>query len=412
MTKITKILARQVFDSRGNPTVEVEVSTENYTERAIVPSGASTGVHEALELRDGGENYHGKGVLKAVENVKKIASLIEGKEVFNQSNIDSLMLQLDGTETKSELGANAILGVSMAIARVAAKEKKMPLFKYLNTLTAGREEARKMVMPTPFMNILNGGEHADNNIDFQEYMIAPQGKTFAESMKIGSEIYHQLKKVLKAKGLSTGVGDEGGFAPNMEKPEEPLQMIMQAAKELGYEDKVKIALDVAASEFYQKKTKKYLVQGKEISSDELAEIYKDLVEKYPIISIEDPFDEEDFKAFAKFTKEMKDKIQVVGDDLLVTNVSRIKMALNDGACNALLLKVNQIGSLTEAINAAKMAFANDWNVMVSHRSGETEDSFIADLVVALGSGQIKTGAPCRGERTAKYNQLLRIEEQL
>ncbi|MBU0472343.1 MAG: phosphopyruvate hydratase [Nanoarchaeota archaeon] len=405
MTKITKILARQVLDSRGNPTVEAEVFTENNHAIAIVPSGASTGTHEALELRDEEKAFHGKGVLKAVANVGKIAELLVGKDVTNQKEIDFLMIQKDGTENKSRLGANAMLSVSMACARVAAKEKGMPLFRYLNTLIG-----RTMKLPTPFLNVINGGQHADNPIDFQEYMMAPQGSTFAESLQIGAEIYHQLKKELKKQGLSTSVGDEGGFAPNLENYEAPLKLIMDAARELGYEKKVKLALDVAASSFY--KDGKYLVEGKELSADELSDIYGDLMKKYPIISIEDPFDEEDFTAFANFTKKYGDKVQIVGDDLLVTNVDRIKIALDVGACNALLLKVNQIGTLTEAINAARMAFRNDWNVMVSHRSGETEDSFIADLVVALGTGQIKSGAPCRSERTAKYNQLLRIEEQL
>ncbi len=405
MAKITKIISRQVLDSRGNPTIETEVFTEKFSAGAIVPSGASTGKHEALELRDGGKEYGGKGVKKAVENVTRIAKVLVGKDPCNQREIDSIMLQIDGTEDKSILGANAILSVSLACARVAAKENNLPLFKYLNTLTG-----RKMKLPTPFMNIINGGQHADNSLDFQEYMIVPQGKTFSESLQIGAEMYHQLKKVLKSKGFSTGVGDEGGFAPNLTRPEEPLELIMQAAKELGYEKKVKLALDVAASDFY--KDGKYLVQGKALSSTELSAIYESLIKKYPIISIEDPFDEEDFDAFAKITKKLGGKINIVGDDLLVTNVDRIKMAIEKDACNALLLKVNQIGTLSEAINAAKMAFGENWDVMVSHRSGETEDSFIADLVVALGTGMIKTGAPCRGERTAKYNQLLRIEEQI
>ncbi|MBU1202222.1 MAG: phosphopyruvate hydratase [Nanoarchaeota archaeon] len=406
MAKITKIIARQVLDSRGNPTVEAEVFTEKHSARAIVPSGASTGTHEALELRDGEKEYGGKGVKKAIENIKRIESFLKGKSVLNQREIDFLMIQLDGTDNKTELGANAILAVSMACARVAALENGQQLFEYLNNLAGDR----KMCLPTPFMNIINGGLHADNALDFQEYMIVPQGKTFAESLMIGSEVYHELKKVLKKKGLSTCVGDEGGFAPNLEKYDEPIELILQAVKNLGYEKKVKIAMDVAASDFY--KNKKYVVQGKELSSDELAELYKGLVKKYPIISIEDPFNEEDFEAFSKFTRDMHEKINIVGDDLLVTNVDRIKKATSVSACNALLLKVNQIGTLTEALNAAKMAFRNNWGIMVSHRSGETEDSFIADLSVALGCGMIKSGAPCRGERTAKYNQLLRIEEYL
>jgi len=411
MTKITKILGRQVLDSRGNPTIEAEVHTENHMASAIVPSGASTGKHEAVELRDNGTEYGGKSVHQAVKNVTRIGEILVGKDCTKQAELDSIMLQLDGTDNKSRMGANAILAVSMAVARLAAKEKGLELFQYLNTLTGGRDKVlREMSLPTPFMNILNGGMHADNALDFQEYMIAPQADTFAERLRIGAEIYHQLKKVLKAKGLSTGVGDEGGFAPNLTKPEEPLQMIMEAAKELGYENKIKIGIDAAASEFY--KNKKYVVQGKELTAEELSDVYADLIKKYPIILVEDPFNEEDFDAFAKFTQRFGDKINVVGDDLLVTNIERIKIARNKNACNSLLLKVNQIGSLTEAINAAKMAFSEGWSVMVSHRSGETEDTFIADLVVALGTGMIKTGAPCRGERTAKYNQLLRIEEKL
>lgn len=405
MTKITKILGRQVLDSRGNPTVEAEVFTENYSARAIVPSGTSTGTHEALELRDGGKEYHGQGVTKALENVTRIGKMLTGKDVTNQKEIDFMMIQLDGTDEKTVLGANAILAVSMACARVAAKEKGMELFEYLQTLTN-----REMCLPTPYMNIINGGMHADNALDFQEYMIVPQGKTFAESLRIGAEVYQQLKKVLKQKNLSTGVGDEGGFAPDLESYEEPIKLILEAVKELGYQGKVKIAMDIAASDFYNKG--KYTVEGKELTSDELSDLYCKLIKKYPIISIEDPFDEEDFAAFAKFTKENRDKIQVVGDDLLVTNVDRIRKAMDIGACNALLLKVNQIGTLLEAIKAAELAFRNDWKVMVSHRSGETEDTFIADLAVALGTGQIKTGATCRGERTAKYNRLLRIEEKL
>ncbi len=406
MATIQKILARQVLDSRGNPTVECEVYTEDHMARAIVPSGASTGKHEALELRDGGQEYHGKGVLKAVANIGIIQTLLQGKNPCDQGAIDSLMLQKDGTDGKTNLGANAILAVSMAVARVAAKEQNIPLFRYLNTISQGRE----MKMPVAYMNIINGGAHGDNGLDFQEYMIVPQADTFAERLRIGAEVYHQLKKVLKAKGLNTSVGDEGGFAPNLTKPEEPLQLIMEAATELGYEKNIKIALDVAASDFY--KDGKYVVQGEVISPADLLELYKDLVSKFPIISIEDPFDEEDFKSFSKMTSALGHKIDIVGDDLLVTNVDRIRMAMSDSACNALLLKVNQIGSLTEAINASRMAFSENWNVMVSHRSGETEDTFIADLVVALGTGKIKTGATCRGERTAKYNQLLRIEEQL
>lgn len=406
MPKITKIVGRQVLDSRGNPTVEAEVFSENNNSAsAIVPSGASTGTHEAIELRDEEKAYSGKGVLKAIANIEKISKLLSGKSISNHKELDFLMLQLDGTENKSRLGANAILAVSMACARLGAIENKKRLFEYLQTITG-----RELSLPVPFMNIINGGLHADNKLDFQEYMLVPIGETFSESLMIGVEVYHELKKVLKKQGLSTGVGDEGGFAPDLSSPEEPLKLIMQAAKNLGYENKVKLALDVAASDIY--KNGKYVVEGKELTTDELSDLYGNLIKNYPIVSIEDPFDEEDFKAFASFTKKYGSKIRVVGDDLLVTNSERIKQALDVSACNTLLLKVNQIGTITEALEAAKYAFRYDWGVMVSHRSGETEDSFIADLAVALGCGMIKTGAPCRGERTAKYNQLLRIEELL
>ncbi|MFH1589430.1 MAG: phosphopyruvate hydratase [archaeon] len=405
MHEIKGVLSRQVLDSRGNPTVEVEMWTENNSVRAIVPSGASTGIHEALEMRDGGKAFNGKGVTKALTNIDKIKKHLIGRSVVRQEEIDALMLQLDGTENKSKLGANAILAVSMACARLGAKEENKELFVYLSELAN-----REVKMPTPFLNIINGGMHADNGLDFQEYMVAPQGKTYSESLRIGVEVYHELKRVLKQKGLSTGVGDEGGFAPDLHNHEEPLKLIMAAAKNLGYEKKIRLAMDVAASDMY--KNGKYSVDGKKLSADQLSDVYANLIKKYPIISIEDPFDEEDFEAFAKFTKKFGDKINIIGDDLLVTNTKRINKALKVGACNSLLLKVNQIGTLTEAIKAARLAFRNGWTVMVSHRSGETEDSFIADLVVGLGCGMIKSGAPCRGERTAKYNQLLRIEEKL
>ncbi|MAG38693.1 phosphopyruvate hydratase [Candidatus Woesearchaeota archaeon] len=403
MPKITKILGREVLDSRGNPTIEAEVFTENFSARAIVPSGASTGKHEVLELRDGEKRYFGLGVREAVKKIVRIEKFLKGKNVVDQSELDFLMIQLDGTENKRRFGANAILAVSMACARVAALEKGQKLFEYLNSLI--KQDAK---MPTPFMNIINGGLHADNNLDFQEYMVVPQGKTFSESLRIGSEIYHELKTILKKKGLSTGVGDEGGFAPDIVSFEEPLELIMEAAKNLGYEKDVKLAMDIAASDIYKKKS--YFVNEKSYDSKELANLYKKLIKKYPIISIEDPFQEDDFKSFAEFMRDVSKKILVVGDDLLVTNVERIKKAADVGACNALLLKLNQIGTVTEAIKSAEKAYYEGWKVMVSHRSGETEDSFIADLAVALGCGMIKTGAPCRGERTAKYNQLLRIEE--
>lgn len=405
MHEIIEVKARQVLDSRGNPTVEAEVFTRNNSARAIVPSGASTGVHEALELRDKKKEYSGKGVTKAVSNVLWMRKFLLGRSVVQQEEIDTLMRQFDGTKNKRKYGANAILAVSLACARLAAKEEKKPLYVYLGNLFG-----EKPKMPTPFMNVINGGLHADNDLDFQEYMVVPQGNTFSESLRIGVEVYHELKKVLKNKGLSTSVGDEGGFAPNLKSHEEPIKLIMTAAKNLGYQKKVKIAMDIAASDIYF--NGKYVVEGKKLSANQLSDLYGKLIKKYPIISIEDPFHEEDFKAFAKFTKKFGDKIKVVGDDLLVTNVSRMHKALDVGACNTLLLKVNQIGTLTEAMKAANLAYRHGWGVMVSHRSGETEDSFIADLAVALGCGMIKTGAPCRGERTAKYNQLLRIEEKI
>lgn len=415
MPEIRRVVGRQVLDSRGNPTVEVELYTQRKSARAIVPSGASKGKNEALELRDEGEEYNGKSVHKAIKKVEIIDELLKGKDVRKQKELDFLMIEKDSTSNKKELGANSILGASMAMARLAAKEKNMPLFEHLNSIIRDiyervEEEAKTMKLPVPFMNIINGGMHADNPLDFQEYMLVPQGETFSESLRIGTEVYHELKRLLKEKGLSTGVGDEGGFAPQLESYEEPLKLIMQAAKNLGYEDKVKLAMDIAASDIY--KDEKYVVEGKKLSASELSDLYGELIDKYPIISIEDPFDEEDFEAFAEFTKKYGDRIKVVGDDLLVTNVERVRDALSKGACNTLLLKVNQIGTLTEAIKAAQLAFKHEWGVMVSHRSGETEDSFIADLVVALGAGMIKTGAPCRGERTAKYNQLLRIEETI
>jgi len=405
MPNIKEVRGRQVLDSRGNHTVEAEVFAEHNSARAIVPSGASTGIHEALELRDGGKAYFGKGVTKAVANISKIKKFLIGRSVHKQEEIDKLMKQFDGTKNKKKYGANAILAVSLAVARLAALEEKKPLFQYISELAGTKPK-----MPVPFMNIINGGLHADNNIDFQEYMMVPQGKTFSESLRIGTEVYHELKEVLKHKHSFTAVGDEGGFAPNLKNYEEPFKLIMRAAKDLGYEKNIKLAIDVAASDIMKKG--KYVIDGKSYSAEKLTDLYLDLIRKYPIVSIEDPFHEDDFKHFASFTTMLGDKVRIVGDDFLVTNVDRIKHALDVGACNTLLLKVNQIGSLTEAINAAKLAFKNNWGVMVSHRSGETEDSFIADLAVGLGCGMIKTGAPCRGERTAKYNQLLRIEEQL
>lgn len=420
MSKILDIKAREVLDSRGNPTIEVEVYTEKNVARSIVPSGASTGVHEAWELRDGGKRYNGNGVLQAVKHVEKIIKPnLYGMKAEGQRMIDEFMNQIDGTDNKSKLGANAILGVSMAVCSAAAMDKKMPLFRYLAELAETRPK-----MPTPFFNVINGGKHAANNLDLQEFMIVPTGtENFREALMIGSEVYHAIKSIIKEKyGIdSVNVGDEGGFAPPIGNNEEPFQILAAAIKKAGYEGRVKIAIDAASSEFYfgnyllgeknlSEEKKKEISKTKGISSKKLAEQYLEWCSKYPIISMEDVFAQDDWESWSEFMK--KTKVQLVGDDLLVTNTKRIKMALGRNACSSLLLKVNQIGTVTEAINAAKLALGNYWTVMVSHRSGETEDTFIADLAVALGCGQIKSGAPCRGERTAKYNQLLRIEEQL
>ncbi len=407
MYKIRGVKARQVLDSRGNPTIEADVWAGDIFALAMVPSGASTGKHEALELRDGGKKFGGKGVQKAIDNVnKKIAKVLIGMDVRKQEDIDRAMLELDSTKNKSKLGANAILGVSLACARAAADLQGMNLYEYIGSLVGNDN----FTLPVPFMNIINGGLHADNGLDFQEYMIVPMGKTLHESLRMATETYHELKNVLKKRGFSTGVGDEGGFAPNMKYYSEPLDLIMTAINNLGYGKKIKLAMDVAASDFYKKG--KYVVNGKSYSADEMIDIYSGLVKSYPIISIEDPFQEDDFKSFVDFTKKQGKKIRIVGDDLLVTNIERLKKGITLNACNTLLLKVNQIGTLSEALRAANMAKKNNWDIMVSHRSGETEDSFIADLAVGLGCGMIKAGAPCRGERTAKYNQLLRIEDFL
>ncbi|KAJ3272673.1 hypothetical protein HDV01_005309 [Terramyces sp. JEL0728] len=416
---ITKILARQIFDSRGNPTVEVDLWTANGLFRAAVPSGASTGIHEALELRDGDKDYLGKSVLKAVANVNGIiapALISSGLDVVDQKAIDDFMIKLDGTENKGKLGANAILGVSMAVARAGAAKKNVPLYQHLADL-AGHKDA--FILPVPCFNIINGGSHAGNKLAMQEFMILPTGaSSFAEAMKIGSEVYHHLKKVIKNKygQDATNVGDEGGFAPNIQDNKEGLELVKTAIESAGYTGKVKIAMDVAASEFY--KDGKYDLDFKNSQSDkskhltgaQLADLYRSFVAEYPIVSIEDPFDQDDWDSYAALTKSVP--IQIVGDDLTVTNPKRIKTAIQHKAVNGLLLKVNQIGTVTESIEAAKLSQADGWGVMVSHRSGETEDTFIADLVVGLKTGQIKTGAPCRSERLAKYNQLLRIEQEL
>jgi enolase len=405
MGHIKDIHAREILDSRGNPTIEVEVTTDDgYFGRAAVPSGASTGIWEAVELRDGGSKFHGKGVSKAVRSVKdEIFSKLRGHEVTEQSKLDALMIELDGTDNKGRLGGNAILGVSIASAQAAAASNGVKLYEYVTP------DAN--LLPVPFFNVINGGLHAANPLDFQEFMVAPTGaKNFREAYRMGSEIYQTLKKNLKKKygQDATNVGDEGGFSPPMKTPEEAIEVILASAEELGYGDKVTLAMDVAASSFY--KDGMYSYKGNNISTSELIEVYVELVDKYPISSIEDPLEEDDYEGFVAMTKAVD--IQVMGDDLFVTNPKRLQKGIDMGACNSLLWKVNQIGSLTEALEAANLAMSNGYTVMASHRSGETEDPFVADLSVALGCGQIKTGAPCRGERTAKYNQLLRIEEWL
>jgi len=409
--EIDAIIARQILDSRGNPTVEVEVGLlGGGWGRAAVPSGASTGVHEAVELRDGDEDvYKGKSVLQAVENVNEIiAEELVGWDATRQKAIDNFLIELDGTPNKGRLGANAILGVSLAVAKAAANGLGLPLYRYIGGVYAH-------VLPVPMMNILNGGKHAMEGPDLQEFMIMPAGApTFAEALRWGSEIYHTLKGVLKAKGYSTSVGDEGGFAPSLKTNEEAIEIILEATEKAGYKpgEEIFIALDPAASEFY--KDGKYVLEkeGRSLSSEEMVEFYADWVEKFPIISIEDGLDEDDWDGFALMMERVGDQIQIVGDDLLVTNVERVEKAIELNACNALLCKVNQIGSLTEAIAAVQKSHRAGWAAVVSHRSGETEDATIADLVVALNTGQIKTGAPCRSDRVAKYNQLLRIEEEL
>ena len=406
--KIKNIIGREILDSRGNPTVEVDVILENgIVGRASVPSGASTGVREALELRDGDKSrYLGKGVLKAVSNVNEIIrpAVVE-MDVENQEEIDEKMIVLDGTETKSNLGANAILGVSMACLKAAALNAGVPLYAYV-------EEGKEL--PYPMMNILNGGAHADNNLDFQEFMIVPQANTFKERLRIGAEVFHTLKKVLNEKGYHTGVGDEGGFAPNLGSNKEALDLICEAITKAGYVPgtDVNLALDVAASEFYE--DGKYILKGenKTFTTDELIEFYQELVKNYPIVSIEDPVDENDWEGFTKITEVLGDEIQLVGDDLFVTNIKCLQKGIDNHAGNAILLKVNQIGTITETIKTIELAKKNGYKTVISHRSGETEDTTIADLAVGLSLGQIKTGSLSRTDRICKYNQLLRIEEDL
>ncbi len=413
MSRITEINARQILDSRGNPTVEVEVFTESDAMgRAAVPSGASTGAYEAVELRDGDlDKFMGKGVMKAVDNVNNgIAGELEGFSVYDQEAIDSLMIELDGTENKSNLGANAILGVSMAVARAAAAELSLPLFKYLGGLSAN-------TLPVPMMNILNGGKHADNKIDFQEFMIMPVGaESFSHSLQMGAEIFYSLRNVLHKNGLSTNVGDEGGFAPDISSNEEAIEMVLLAIENAGYRpgEEVYIALDSASTEMVTKDGlyKFYKSSQKEISSDEMVEFWINWASKYPIISLEDPLGEDDWAGWQKLTRALGHKMQLVGDDLFVTNSARLERGISEKSANSILIKLNQIGTLSETLETIKLAQRNNMNAVISHRSGETEDTFIADLAVALNCGQIKTGSLSRTDRVAKYNQLLRIEEML
>lgn len=414
MSLIESIHARQILDSRGNPTIEVDVVTETGAfGRAAVPSGASTGTHEAVELRDGDKGkFLGKGVLKAVDNVNsKIAEEIVGFSVFDQNLIDKVMIELDGTPNKANLGANAILGTSLAIAKAAAMEAGLPLYRYIGGVNAN-------TLPVPMMNILNGGSHADNAIDFQEFMVMPvSASSFSESLRMGTEIFHHLKKVLHDKGLSTNVGDEGGFAPNIASNEEAIEVVLKAIEKAGFKpgQDVFIAMDAASSEFYDAAAKAYTFKkssGKKLSSAEMVDYWAAWVEKYPIISIEDGMAEDDWDGWKKLTEKIGSKVQLVGDDLFVTNVKRLQEGIDKGIANSILVKVNQIGSLTETIDAVNLAKNNAYKSVMSHRSGETEDSTIADLAVALNTGQIKTGSASRSDRMAKYNQLIRIEEEL
>lgn len=421
MSTVKATKARQIFDSRGNPTVEVEVTTDKGTFRAAVPSGASTGENEACELRDGGSDYRGKGVLKAVANVNdKIAPAIEGKDVSDIRALDKIMLDLDGTPNKANLGANAILGVSMACCRAAAAAKDTPLYKFLNELAG----SPKMMMPVPCFNVINGGVHAGNYLAPQEFFLIPTGATtFTEAMKMGSETYHVLKDILKAKygRDSTAVGDEGGFAPNVNDIDEGLELLVEAIEKAGYTGKIKIGSDPAASEWYNKEKKMYDLDFKKpgetpadrlLTVEQLVGKWAEWCDKYPIVLIEDPCDENDFAGHAMLTEKVGATVEIVGDDLYCTNSKLVQKGIDNKSTNAMLMKVNQIGSISEAIDAFNLCVSQEWGVFVSHRSGETEDTFIADLTIGLGTGHIKTGAPCRSERTAKYNQMLRIEEDL
>lgn len=413
MSVIELVYAREVLDSRGNPTVEVEVSLESgVVGRAIVPSGASTGAFEAVELRDGDKGrYIGKGVEKAVANVNEIiAPELEGMDAFDQPAIDALMIELDGTHNKGKLGANAILGVSMAVARAAAEELGLPLFQYIGGVNAKQ-------LPVPMMNILNGGEHADNSVDVQEFMILPVGaKSFKEGLRMGAEVFHSLKKVLSERGLACGVGDEGGFAPNLGSNREALELIVEAIEKAGYKpgDDVRLGLDVAATEMYDKETKLYDLkhEGKKLTAEQMVDLYEEWVNNFPIVTIEDGLDEEDWDGWKVLTDRLGKKVQLVGDDLFVTNTERLERGIEAGVANSILIKVNQIGTITETLDAIEMAKRAGYTAVISHRSGETEDTTIADLAVAVNAGQIKTGAPSRTDRVAKYNQLLRIEEMV
>ncbi len=418
MSKIKRIVGREILDSRGNPTVEVDVILENgILGRAAVPSGASTGEHEAVELRDGDKKrYLGKGTLKAVENINKIiAAAIVGMNAENQIEIDRKMISIDGTKNKAKLGANAILGVSLAVCRACASDKKLPLYKYIRT--AYHLPLTTYCLPVPMMNILNGGSHADNNVDLQEFMVFPKGaKNFREAIRYGAEVFHNLKKVLKDKNYNTSVGDEGGFAPNLSSNEEALEVIIEAIKKAGYVPgkDIFIALDPASSEFY--KDGKYVLEGEKSdkvkTSEQMVNFYENLVGKYPIVSIEDGLAEDDWDGWKLMTDKLGKKIQIVGDDLFVTNVERLQRGVNTKTANSILIKLNQIGTLTETIDTIQMAHKSGYTTVISHRSGETEDSFIADLSVAVNAGQIKTGSASRTDRICKYNQLLRIEEEL
>lgn len=413
MTKLTRLHARQVLDSRGNPTVEVEAYAGEAFARAMVPSGASTGRHEAVELRDEDPAlYGGKGVLKAVENVNKILSnALKGWDLLDQKGLDQKMIELDGTENKGKLGANALLGVSLAVSRLAAQRINKPYYAYLAALGGNPE----LILPTPMMNVLNGGKHALRSVDMQEFMIMPVGApSFSEALRYGAETFHALKSIVHERGFSTSVGDEGGFSPSLKKNEEALQLIVEAIEKAGYKpgEDIALAMDPASSEFYEEEKYQLKCEGLSLSSEEMVDYYHQLLQKYPIVSIEDGLAEDDWGGFKHMTQVMGERVQLVGDDLLVTNTQRLKRAIEEKACNSILIKLNQIGTLSETLDAINLAHAAGFTAVISHRSGETEDTTIADLAVGMGTGQIKTGSLCRSDRLAKYNQLLRIEEAL